>query len=127
MDPLSSLRPYSITLSVSDADRVAKWYSEKLGFREVERKNYPEFGTSLVFLELNGYRVELIKDARAERVPPRPDPPKHTSTVGVSQFCLQTDDLAAVRAELVAREVPITWEFGRAQIFKWLYPTRWRN
>jgi catechol 2,3-dioxygenase-like lactoylglutathione lyase family enzyme len=117
MDPLSSLRPYSVTLSVSDADRAAKWYCEKLGFREAERKNYREFGTSLVFLELNGYSVELIKDARAERIPPRrPDPPKHTSTLGVSQFFLQTGPLAAVRAELIRRAVPILSELENAEL-----------
>ncbi len=116
MNPLSSLRPFSVTLSVSDIDRLAKWYSQKLGFREVERKSYPEFGTALAFLELNGYRVELIRDAQAKPTPPRADPPKHTAPQGISQFCLQTDNLAAVRAELVRREVPIAWEFENAEL-----------
>jgi catechol 2,3-dioxygenase-like lactoylglutathione lyase family enzyme len=113
---LSSIVPYAVTMSVQDIDASARWYVEKLGFREVQRKNYPEFKTSLVFLELNGYRVELIQDGNATSGATRPDPPAHTATYGISQFAFRTTDLSQVRAELVQRSVPIVWEFENSDL-----------
>src|SRR5229473_7071713 len=90
---LLSIVPYAVTMSVQDIDASARWYVEKLGFREVQRENYPEFKTSLVFLELNGYRVELIQDGNATSGATRPDPPVHTAIYGISQFAFRTTDL----------------------------------
>jgi methylmalonyl-CoA/ethylmalonyl-CoA epimerase len=97
---------------------MASWYKDKLGFKEAQRKNYPKFKTSLVFLELNGYRVELIKDGNAKGRSGlrRADPPAHTSVHGVSQFCFQTDDLKGVRAELEAKGVLIIFPFENADL-----------
>lgn len=113
---LESFRPYAVTLSVTDLEGTARWYREKLGFQEVKRKSYPEFATSLVFLEKNGFQVELIRDENARADAPRPDPPAHTSRTGVSQFAFETDDLAAVRAALEARRVAIVWQFENADL-----------
>lgn len=113
---LSSIVPHSVTLSVSDVERSASWYREKLGFEEVQRKNYEEFDTELVFLEKNGYRVELIQDGNATDGSPRPDPPGHTATFRISQFAFRTQDLEGVKAELGGRQVPITWEFENADL-----------
>jgi len=35
---LESFRPYAVTLSVLDLEGTARWYREKLGFREVKPK-----------------------------------------------------------------------------------------
>ena len=110
-DALAAVHPHAITLSVPDLDAAASWYEEKLGFRVVQRKSYPDFGTSLIFLELNGFRVELIFDKNAKPQPPRPNPPAHTAIYGISQFAFRTDDLYAVKRQLTARSVPIVWEF----------------
>ena len=69
-----------------------------------------------MFLEKNGFRGELIRDANARADALRPDPPAHTSRPGVSQFAFETDDLAAVRRALEARGVAITWEFENADL-----------
>jgi catechol 2,3-dioxygenase-like lactoylglutathione lyase family enzyme len=108
---LSQVKPYAVTMSVPDIEAGIKWYTEKLGFKVVKRKSYPEFKTALVFMELNGYRVELIQDGNAKPIPPRPNPPAHTSTYGISQFAFRTNDLAAIKAELISRDIPIVWEF----------------
>ncbi len=114
--PLESVVPHSVTLSVRDIDVSSRWYAEKLGFREVQRKEYQEFNTSLVFLELNGYRVELIRDGNAKSGSRRLDPPAHTASFGISQFAFRTEDLAAVKENLIRRNIPIVWEFENKEL-----------
>ncbi len=113
---LSSFTPYAVTLSVADVDTLTAWYVDKLGFTVAQRKQYPEFNTSLVFLEKNSFRVELIKDGNAVRGVQRADPPAHTAFHGVSQFAFQTTDLRALKQELLDRNVPITWEFANDEL-----------
>lgn len=113
---LATIKPYSVTLSVQNLEEVAAWYKEKLGFKEVKAKEYPEFGTALKFLELNGYRVEIIKDGSAGPGLVRPDPPKHTGTFGVSQFAFETKRLDALEKELAERNVNVVWKFENADL-----------
>lgn len=110
-NPMDRIVPHSVTISVADVEASAQWYREKLGLEEVQRKTYPEFNTSLVFLEHNGYRVELIQDGNATTGDPRPDPPGHTASYGISQFAFRTEDLESIKIELENRQVPIVWEF----------------
>jgi methylmalonyl-CoA/ethylmalonyl-CoA epimerase len=113
---LSSLRPYAVTLSIADLEALANWYVTKLGFAVVQRKSYPEFNTAVVFLEKNGFRVELIKDGKAVTGVHRQDPPAHTAVHGISQFAFETADVAALKQELRERGVPITWEFANDEL-----------
>ncbi len=115
-NPLETIRPHAITMSVPDLDPAVRWYSEKLGFQEVQRKRYPEFKTALAFLELNGYRVELIEDGNSQSSIRRADPPAHTAIQGISQFSFLTTDLGGVRNELVRRGIFITWEFENLEL-----------
>jgi hypothetical protein len=50
---LESFKPYSVTLSVADIEKSANWYVEKLGFKIVQRKSYPEFNFN--FLRQNKF------------------------------------------------------------------------
>jgi catechol 2,3-dioxygenase-like lactoylglutathione lyase family enzyme len=113
---LSQVQPYSVTMSVPDLEAGIKWYTEKLGFKVVKRKSYPEFKTALVFMELNGYRIELIQDSNARVMAPRLDPPAHTSAHGISQFTFKTDNLKQVKTDLLAQEIPIVWEFENREL-----------
>jgi catechol 2,3-dioxygenase-like lactoylglutathione lyase family enzyme len=115
-NPLETIRPHAITMSVPNLDLAVRWYSGKLGFREVQRKSYPEFKTSLAFLELNGYRVELIEDGNSQPSIKRANPPAHTAIQGISQFSFLTTDLGGVRNELIRRGVSIAWEFENAEL-----------
>jgi catechol 2,3-dioxygenase-like lactoylglutathione lyase family enzyme len=117
MNELKKVNPYSITFSVSNLNETADWYAKKLGFQKVAEKDYPEFKTSLVFLELNGYRVELIKDGNATSGKIKRDvPPAHTSKLGQSQFCLLTTNLNGIKSELQNNGVNIEWEFENAEL-----------
>lgn len=113
---LSNIRPYAVTISVPNLSAAANWYSEKLDFREVKRKRYPELQTSLAFLELNDYRIELIEDSNAQPNMARSDPPQHAAIYGLSQFSFLTNDLMTVRAELMQRDVPIVSEFENTEL-----------
>ena len=117
MTALDKIIPYSITFSVSDLQGMTEWYTKVLGFKVVDKKDYPEFKTSLVFLQLNGYRVELIKDGNAEdRIPKRPDPPAHTSMIGQAQFCFYTDNVDEIEKELTDKKVNIVWKFQNEEL-----------
>jgi hypothetical protein len=60
--------------------------------------------------------VELIQDGNAKPIPPRPDPPAHTSTYGITQFQFRTTDLSGVKKELIAKQIPIVWEFENQEL-----------
>jgi catechol 2,3-dioxygenase-like lactoylglutathione lyase family enzyme len=57
-------RPYWIGLSVPDAEASAIWYREKLHFTIKKRLVLPEH-LRIVFLELNGYTIELVESRTA--------------------------------------------------------------
>lgn len=72
--PAASVRPYVVALSVADLDRSIHFYSQHFGFAEVERLAIPPEGSALVFLEREGFRIELVQIAgSAPRTPPDPD------------------------------------------------------
>lgn len=112
----NALKPYAVTLSVSDFNGLIRWYCDKLGFRFVKEKNYPEFGTSLVLLELNGFHIELIKDVISVPSPKKELPPAHTRFQGVTQFSFITEDIDAIRANLLEHNIPLTWEFSNQEL-----------
>lgn len=112
----NALKPYAVTLSVSDFNALTRWYCDKLDFRLVKEKHYPEFGTSLVLLELSGFHVELIKDVESVPSPKKELPPAHTRFQGLTQFSFITEDIDAVRANLIERDIPITWEFSNQEL-----------
>lgn len=48
-------------ITVSNLDLSRKWYEEKLGFRLARNMDLPEHKLRIVFLELNGFTLELIE------------------------------------------------------------------
>ena len=117
MTALEKITPYSITFSVSDLQGMTEWYSNVLGFKILDKKDYPQFKTSLVFLQLNGYRVELIKDGNAkDKLPKRLDPPAQTSIIGQSQFCFYSDNIDQIEKELIDKKVKIVWKFQNEEL-----------
>jgi catechol 2,3-dioxygenase-like lactoylglutathione lyase family enzyme len=59
--PLATAHPYLMSLSVADLDVSVRWYCEMLGFRETRRLNMPNSSLRISFLELNGFRLELVE------------------------------------------------------------------
>lgn len=59
--PLATARPCLMSLSVANLDLSVSWYREVLGFRETRRLKIPGSSLQISFLELNGFRLELIE------------------------------------------------------------------
>jgi catechol 2,3-dioxygenase-like lactoylglutathione lyase family enzyme len=57
--------PYLVGISVADVDASVKWYEENLGFKTIKRMELPQYDLRLAFLELNGFRVELIENKKS--------------------------------------------------------------
>ena len=58
---VASAHPYLVSASVANLDTAVRWYTEVLGFREVRRLNLPEHALRISFVELSGFRLELIE------------------------------------------------------------------
>ncbi len=108
-----NINPYSVTLSVKNIEVVKQWYESVLDFETLSAKEYPEFGTRLVFLQNGQSRVELIEDATAKPGIKRPDPPAHTAYSGLSQFALEVPDIDVALEKVTSKGAKVTWELQR--------------
>lgn len=106
---LTTVKNLGISIAVSNLETTAQWYKEQLGFDEVLRREFPEFGTRIVFLETNGVRIELIEDKNWQPID-RPNPPQHTTVQGVSQITFKVDDIQSVIAKVKSRPIQIAWD-----------------
>lgn len=59
--PAPAVRAFLVALSVEDLDRAMGFYRDQLGFQLIERTDFPAYGSSLVFLERDGFRLELVR------------------------------------------------------------------
>jgi glyoxylase I family protein len=102
--PALSFNHYYIAISVGDIDAVAAFYIDHLGFR-LEKD--AALGTAVRFRYLtNGNaRIELIAMNGSKPGPDMPPPPGHLGTQGYSHFALESTDLEATRAALIASGV----------------------
>jgi catechol 2,3-dioxygenase-like lactoylglutathione lyase family enzyme len=57
----SHVRPFLAAISVGDLAVSRKWYADMLGFRSLEGWDFTSPEMSVAFLELNGFRLELIE------------------------------------------------------------------
>jgi methylmalonyl-CoA/ethylmalonyl-CoA epimerase len=94
---------------VSNLESTAKWYKEQLGFEEVLRREFSEYGTRIIFLEVNGVRIELIEDQKWRPID-RPNPPQHTTVQGVSQITFKVDNIEEVIERVKSRSITIAWD-----------------
>jgi methylmalonyl-CoA/ethylmalonyl-CoA epimerase len=106
---LATVKSLGISLAVSNLESTAKWYKEQLGFEEVLRREFSEYGTRIVFLEVNGVRIELIEDQKWHPID-RPNPPQHTTVQGVSQITFKVDNIEEVIERVKSRPITIAWD-----------------
>jgi catechol 2,3-dioxygenase-like lactoylglutathione lyase family enzyme len=104
---LSSLKADHVMIGVSNFEETMQWYKEKLGFREERRWTVKELpGVQLAYLELNGFRIEIVGGGKG-RDPSIPSNfAEHIATKGYAHLCFRVDDVDAVMAELKQRGVP---------------------
>lgn len=91
-------------ISVADAKASAKWYQQKLHFYIYKTMDLPEHHLKIVFLDLNGFSLELIQFAGAmsfevvkKRVPELTD---RDRLLGFVKLGFQIAEVDALAAEL---------------------------
>lgn len=106
--PLSSLKPHHVAISVPNFEETIRWYQEKLGFKVVIKREFPQISTQAANLELNGFQIEIFtRDKSVRPKPPAVAVPDDLLVQGVKHIALLVDDLDAVVAELRKRGVEV--------------------
>ncbi len=95
-------------LRVDNFESTMQWYKQKLGFKEVIRWKEPSLpGVDLAYLELNGFRIEILGGGTPQKAVATPKTvAEHTQTQGYRHLCFRVDDVDAVLALLKRRGVP---------------------
>ena len=93
-------RAYWLALSVADAAKTAAWYRDHLGFREFDRMDLPERQMLIIFLELDGFVIEMAQ--RDDSVAPEEKlgVTKKSQVRGLYKFGFMVTDLEARVARL---------------------------
>jgi methylmalonyl-CoA/ethylmalonyl-CoA epimerase len=108
--PLLDVTSIEVSLAVKDLESVSLWYQNYLGFKVVFSRDFPEYGTRIVFLEINNVVIELIEDKLWKPVD-RPNPPQHTTIQGVSQIRFNVKDIQGVVDRVKCHpEIKIAWD-----------------
>lgn len=114
--PLSSLKPHHVAISVPDIEETIRWYQEKLGFKVVVRREFPNISTRAANLELNGFQVEIFtRDKSVRSKPPAVTVPDDLLVQGVKHMAFLVNDLDATVAELRRRGVQLLDEPTRVE------------
>jgi methylmalonyl-CoA/ethylmalonyl-CoA epimerase len=107
----SDARPFWIGLSVPDAEASASWYQKELHFTVKKRLVLPEHRLRIVFLELNGYTIELVESKTAtsfETVQKRiPKVKQRDNLNGVFKVGFLVSDVDALATELKSAGVKL--------------------
>lgn len=105
--PRMDLQPFLLALSVPNAEVTAAWYRENLGFQEFKRNEYPAHGLKIIFLEANGFRLELVEKAGSypiAKYEPKYEPMSGLLQ-GVSKVAFRVNDIERWATHLVGRGV----------------------
>ena len=107
---ITAVTNVEVSLAVKDLEATARWYRDNLGFQETLRREFPEYGTRIVFLEANGVVIELIEDQKWRAID-RPNPPQHTTIQGVSQIRFKVQNIEQVVERVKSRpDIQIAWD-----------------
>lgn len=108
LSELSFMRADHVEIRVPSFKETVQWYKEKLGFREQVSwtvKALP--GLKIAYLELNGFRLEIIGDnfTSKRRVPSNFQ--EALNVEGYGHICFEVNNVDAVLAELSERGVAV--------------------
>lgn len=108
---MNRLRPLHVGISVSDVKRSATWYADVLGFHVVSQRYQEQLQAVLLFMERDGFQLELFQYNRPKRLPPeRLHPDTDLQTIGTKHIAFSTDDLAALLRHCEQKQVDIVFQ-----------------
>ena len=89
-----------VAIAVPDLEAATKSYRNTLGAKGSAPKNIPAHGVTVVFVELENTKIELLQPL-GENSPIQGFVDKNVSG-GMHHICYEVDDLAAARDQLTA-------------------------
>ena len=90
--PLVTIDKLHACIAVAHLDETIEWYHEVLGFEVVQRHDFQEFASRVVYLESNSIQIELVESKNFTSYQ-RPDPPNHVLTQGISQLSFRVNNI----------------------------------
>ncbi len=99
----------SLSMAVANIETMIDWYGAHLGFEVVGRRDFPEYGTRIAFVESGDCRLEFIEDKNVVHLE-RPDPPRHTMLSGMSQLTFYTDDIEEIVSRAKDKPITVAWD-----------------
>jgi catechol 2,3-dioxygenase-like lactoylglutathione lyase family enzyme len=106
-----NLSPYLLAMSVANVDDSVKWYEEKLGFAVVEKMDLPAYNLRIVFMERDGFRLELVEDKKSVSLPSIqcyfPGVNDKTKLQGFTKFSFLTENVEQVSKDLKGKNVSL--------------------
>ncbi len=109
-------------ISVYNMQESLEWYKKNLGFEIVKEDGYvPPLKATIVFIEKDGYQIELFQYDEPKQIPEdRLTPNTDLQTVGTKHVAFATDNMDELKAGFVANGVDIAHEVrmdGEAVMF----------
>ena len=104
------LKPLHQGISVPDVDASAAWYETVFGFRVISDAVVPRLCARIVFLELDGFQLELFQYLGEDGHPlpeERRHPDEDLKTCGTKHVAYGVKDMAAMMAHLKAHQVTV--------------------
>ena len=89
-----------VAIAVPDLDKAVKTYRDMLGAKVSERKDEPDHGVTVVFVELPNTKIELLQ--KLGESSPIAKFLERNPEGGVHHLCYEVDDIRATRDQLKA-------------------------
>lgn len=97
------ITPLHEGISVPDMDAAIRWYGQAFGFQICSDRVLPALNSRVVFLELDGFQLELFQYLGADGRPlpaERRIPNEDIKTCGVKHVAYAVDDMEQMMARL---------------------------
>lgn len=110
-----TLRPLHHGISVPDADASARWYEEMFGFRKKSDEFAAFLNARIVFLEKDGFELEIFQYMGEDRTPLPADrlhPNEDLKTCGTKHVAYAVEDLPSLYEKLVANGATVVRPLG---------------
>ncbi len=112
-----TLSPSLIAIQVSNIDSSEAWYKNNLGFVVKDKKEFPDYGLKISFLELNGFGLELVENkksiSRSELIK---NYPKESEIQGFAKLTFKVDNIDAADSHLKKMGVKYLFNLQKSNI-----------